>query len=634
LGISETTGTLYAVYSWIVVAATFPKLMREIRGARLAVSQQEERTMVETDVARRVVERFHGDRSRLLDMARAIHAELGAITDKTVAALAEALGMPTVDVCDMVSFYTFLPRDPHARNVIYLCNAVVERMQGADTIARALELATGTTFGAPKGDSDISLRYTSCIGLSDQAPSALVNGVPLTSLSEDDIPDLVAKICAGEDLSLIQQAQIDNDVRLAGPVIFAPAERGAAVRKAVTMTPEEIINELNISRLRGRGGAGFPAAMKWDFCRKSQSDAHYVVCNADEGEPGTFKDRVVLTQQPNLVFSGMTVAAFALGAREGILYLRAEYGYLERHLEQELAKLRHLGLLGENICGYEGFDFDIRIQVGAGAYICGEESALIESMEGRRGAPRARPPFPVQQGYLGKPTLVNNVETFSCAARILMQGGAWFASMGTKDSTGTKLLSVSGDCEKPGVYELEYGISVRQLLELVGAEDAQAVQMGGPSGRCLAPKDFARSISFEDVPTGGSVIIFGPDRDLLEYMRQFTEFFVEESCGWCTPCRVGTTLLERELKRILDGEATDIDLNALETLGLTIKTMSQCGLGQTAANPILTTLRNFPELYSARVRPENGLKAKNLEKAEAAFFAAAGPRPETGETQS
>ncbi|MBX3177453.1 MAG: NAD(P)H-dependent oxidoreductase subunit E [Candidatus Hydrogenedentes bacterium] len=588
--------------------------------------------MVDTDLIKRIVQQYGSDRSRLMDMARAVHAALGHISEEASAALAEALGVPLVEVRDMVSFYAFFSREAQAQNVVRLCHAAVERMQGADAIAAALESAAGTRFGANDPGADIALRYTSCIGLSDQGPSALVNGVPLTNLTADDIPGIVAAIRSGADLSKLPQASVDNDVRVAGPVIFASTERGAAVRKAVTMTPDEVIDEINTSRLRGRGGAGFPTAMKWRFCRDAKGEAHYVVCNADEGEPGTFKDRVILAQNPNLVFGGMTVAAYAVGAREGILYLRAEYEYMVPHLEGELAKRRHLGLLGTNICGREGFDFDIRIQLGAGAYICGEESALIESLEGKRGAPRARPPFPVQCGYLGQPTLVNNVETLCCAARILVNGGAWFAGIGTKDSTGTKLLSVSGDCEKPGVYELDYGITVRQLLEMVGAENAQAVQMGGPSGRCLAPKDYARTISFDDLPTGGSVMIFGPERDIIEVMRQFTAFFAEESCGWCTPCRAGTTLLEKGLEKILEGRATDRDLRELESLGLTVKTMSRCGLGQTAANPVLTTLRNFPDLYADRVRPDNGGVGIDLEKAEAEFHAIAGHAAATGET--
>jgi [NiFe] hydrogenase diaphorase moiety large subunit len=266
-----------------------------------------------------------------------------------------------------------------------------------------------------------------------------------------------------------------------------------------------------------------------------------------------------------------------------------------------LSRRRRHGLLGQNIAGREGFDFDIRIQMGAGAYVCGEESGLIESLEGKRGAPRDRPPYPVQRGYKLEPTSVNNVETLCCAARIMEKGADWFVKHGTRDSTGTKLLSVSGDCKHPGVYEVEYGITVDKLLQLVGGEDAQAVQVGGPSGACLAPKDYGRKISFEDIPTGGSIIVFGPQRDLLKHVLDFTEFFAEESCGWCAPCRVGTTLLKMKLEKILDGRGTASDLEELKQLGTTVKMMSRCGLGQSAANPVLTTLQNLPELYRKRI---------------------------------
>ena len=298
------------------------------------------------------------------------------------------------------------------------------------------------------------------------------------------------------------------------------------------------------------------------------------------------------------------------------MYLRGEYAYLLDNLEKVLAKRRHLGLLGENICGREGFSFDIRIQLGAGAYVCGEESALIESAEGKRGAPRDRPPFPVQKGYKNEPTSVNNVETLCCAARILEKGGEWFAKIGTKDSTGTKMLSVSGDCEHPGVYEVEYGITIENLLELVGAKDTQAVQVGGASGKCVAPKDFGRRISFEDLPTGGSIMIFGKNRDLLECMHQFIEFFIEESCGWCVPCRAGTTLLEKKFRQILDGKGTAQSLAELRRIAQTIKAMSRCGLGQTSANPILTTIYDFADLYAERIKEEDGkLLTFDLQKA-------------------
>jgi len=312
---------------------------------------------------------------------------------------------------------------------------------------------------------------------------------------------------------------------------------------------------------------------------------------------------VLLTEFPDLVFDGMTVAGYALGARHGLVYLRGEYAYMWDALQEVLATRRNLKLLGTGICGREGFDFDIRIQLGAGAYICGEESSLLESLEGKRGAPRDRPPFPTERGYLAQPTAIDNVETFACAARIVEKGAGWFAGFGTKESTGTKLMSVSGDCTHPGVYEVPFGITVNELLDLVGATDAQYVQVSGPSGQAVAPKDFGRRIAYEDLSTGGSTMIFGPGRDVLDIALQFADFFVVESCGWCTPCRVGTTLLKQGMEKVVAGRATLSDLAGMEALGNTVMRMSRCGLGQTAPNPILTTMRNFPELYEARLAP-------------------------------
>ena len=568
-----------------------------------------------SQVIDQIVDQFGKDRSRLMDIARAVHAKLGHLPEEAIGCIQQALGMHRVEVRDMASFYSFLSQEPKGKTVVRLSHSVVERMKGADEVAKAFEQTVGVPFGATSEDGAISLEYTACIGLSDQAPAALIGGVPVTHIKPSDVPQIVEALRGGAEASSLPQAEVNLNLRQPGQVIFAPTERGAAIRKAVNMAPDGVINEINKARVRGRGGAGFPTAMKWDFCRKAEGNAHYVVCNADEGEPGTFKDRVILTEKPDLVFEGMTVAGFAIGAEEGLLYLRGEYEYLLPHLDRVLAKRRSLGMLGQNVCGREGFNFDIRIQMGAGAYICGEESALIESLEGKRGAPRDRPPFPVQRGYKNEPTSVNNVETLCAAARIVEKGADWFSAIGTKDSTGTKLLSISGDCEHPGVYEVEYGITVDKILEMVGAQDAQAVQMGGPSGQCLAPKDYGRRISFEDLPTGGSVIVFGPGRDVLECMHQFVEFFIEESCGWCAPCRVGTTLLAKMMKKVLDGKGTKADLDALQKVGTTVKTMSRCGLGQTAANPILTTLQNFSSLYDARIKSDEFIPSFDLGKA-------------------
>jgi len=591
--------------------------------------------MDQENIIREIVERYGKDRTRLMDMARDVQAKCGYISEQSMEYIARMLGIPLVEVRDMVSFYSFFRRDKGGKNTVRLCNAVVERIKGMEQVAEAFEKSTGTCFGKTSEDGLISLEYTPCIGMSDQAPSALINDIPVTSIKPEDVPDIVADLKKGVKYTAENlphaSSHIEKNLMKRGSVIFSPMERGRALRAALNMTPDEVIETITRSRLRGRGGAGFPTGMKWSFCRKAKGEAHYVICNADEGEPGTFKDRVILTEAPDLLFEGMTIAGYAIGAKLGFLYLRGEYVYLKDSLEKSLERRRHLGLLGQNICGKEGFNFDIRIQVGAGAYVCGEESALIESLEGKRGAPRDRPPYPVTNGYMGQPSSVNNVETFCCAARVLEKGADWFSGIGTKDSTGTKLLSISGDCERPGVYEVEYGITIDGILEMVGAEDAQAVQVGGPSGTCVAPKDFGRRICFEDLPTGGSIMIFGENQDLLEIVKHFTEFFIEESCGWCAPCRVGTTLLLMKLDKILKGKGSTIDLEELEELGNTVKSMSRCGLGQTAANPILTTLKNFRHLYTARVVSEDYIPPFDFEKAIAAGVEIAGREPVTEE---
>jgi [NiFe] hydrogenase diaphorase moiety large subunit len=572
----------------------------------------------DTAVIAKVVQEYGKDPHRLMDIVRGVHEQTGYLSDDAVEEIARTLGVHRVQVADMASFYTFFDREPTGKCTIRLSNCVVDQMHGMEAVAKAFEKELGISFGETTPDGMISLKYTSCTGMCDQAPGGLINGMVVTGLTPKDVPEIVAAIKKeGGRVSkseLFPNAEVQPNLRQGGAVIMAPFENGIAVRKALNMSPEDVIEEVNKSKLRGRGGAGFPTGMKWSFCRKAKG-THYIVCNADEGEPGTFKDRLILTEQADLLFEGMTIAGYAIGATEGLMYLRAEYSYLWPHLEQVLARRRRNGLLGQSICGREDFNFDIRIQLGAGAYVCGEESSLIESLEGKRGAPRDRPPYPVQKGYMDQPTAVNNVETLCAAARVLEKGGEWFAKIGTLESTGTKLLSVSGDCRHPGVYEVEYGITVDQLLDLVGAHDAQAVQVGGPSGHCLAPKDYGRKISFEDMPTGGSVIVFGPKRDLLEQVLSFTEFFAEESCGWCVPCRVGTTLLKMKLGKILEGRGTASDLEELKDLGNTVKTMSRCGLGQTAANPILTTLQNFPALYKQRITEKDFIPHFDIESA-------------------
>jgi [NiFe] hydrogenase diaphorase moiety large subunit len=544
------------------------------------------------------------DRSRLLDVVEQVQQRFGYLSNDAVAAIANGLGIHPVEVEDMVSFYSFLDREKRGGFRIRLSKTPISFMQGAQAVATAFEQALGLSMGETSADGMFTLEWTSDIGMADQEPAALINRMVLTALTPDCVAGIIVALRAGRqdsDLSLLPNAAVRPSLVQAGALLSGPRERGAGTRAAVARTPDQVIEEMTRSKLRGRGGAGFPTGMKWRLTRKSAGSEHYLVCNADEGEPGTFKDRVLLTDFPDLVFDGMTVAGYALGARQGIVYLRGEYAYMRDGLQQVLAARRNLGLLGTNICGRDGFDFDIRIQLGAGAYICGEESSLLESMEGKRGAPRDRPPFPTERGYLRQPTAIDNVETLACAARVAEKGAAWFAESGTKDSTGTKLMSVSGDCARPGVYEVPFGITINELLDLTGATETRYVQVSGPSGQAVAPKDFGRRIAYEDLSTGGSTMIFGAGRDVLDIARQFADFFVVESCGWCTPCRVGTTLLKQGMEKVVAGRATLTDLAQMAALGNTVVRMSRCGLGQSAPNPILSTMRNFPELYEARL---------------------------------
>ena len=402
----------------------------------------------------------------------------------------------------------------------------------------------------------------------------------------------------------------DKNKKRTGPVIFSRYEKGAGVKKALEIGRENILFELKGSGLKGRGGAGFPTATKWMLSAAAMDEKKFVVCNADEGEPGTFKDRVLLLEYPELVFEGMVIAGYTIGAKTGIVYLRGEYEYMLEALEDYLSKMRDENLLGNKILGKEDFEFDISIRLGSGAYVCGEETALIESLEGNRGEPRNRPPYPVNTGYLGYPTIVNNVETLSSVPHIITKGGDWFRKYGTDKSTGSKLFSVSGDCKKPGVYELPWGTKINELLKIVGAGDTKAVQVGGASGTCIPKSKFDRAFAYEDAPTGGSVIIFNESRDMLKVLKNFMEFFIEESCGQCTPCRVGNTKLLEGIEKIENGDFTFAYINNLKELGRTMQVASKCGLGQSSPNSFISILENFKEeIFRTNGRGRNNGKA-------------------------
>ncbi|NLX60132.1 MAG: NADH:ubiquinone oxidoreductase [Phycisphaerae bacterium] len=569
---------------------------------------------LEADV-KKICKACGNDRTRMMDIVRSVQEQCGCVSGEAMDLIAREVSCHRVEVESVVSFYAFLSTRPKGKVVIRLCDDVIDEMKGSDQVAAALKTELGIDFGETTADGAITLEHTPCIGMCDQAPAAMVNDEVVTYLSGDaarsmvrslrehmDPKKLVGRFGDGNNGHDLVRSMVHNNIRQSGEVVLAPLAEGAALKNALAMSPAEVIRDVKTARLRGRGGAGFPTGMKWEFTRNAPGTQRYVLCNADEGEPGTFKDRVILTERPDVLIEGMTIAGYAIGSDTGVLYLRAEYAYLRSFLEQALHDRRNKGLLGKDICGKKGFNFDIRIQMGAGAYICGEETSLISSVEGLRGDPKNRPPFPAQKGLHQCPTTVNNVETFCCVSRILEKGPGWFAQMGSKGSPGTKVLSISGDCHRPGVYEVPFGIKLSDVLKLCGAEDAAAVQVGGPSGTMVSPAEFGRTICYDDLATGGSVMVFGPKRNLLKVVRKFLEFFIEESCGYCTPCRVGNVLLLERLNRILDGRGEPSDLPYLERLGQTIKTAARCGLGQTSPNPVLTTLKSFRSAYESLVK--------------------------------
>ncbi len=385
-----------------------------------------------------------------------------------------------------------------------------------------------------------------------------------------------------------------------------------AVAKALLdMSPEEIIEEIKRSGLRGRGGAGFPTGLKWEFARKAPGDVKYIICNADEGDPGAFMDRSVLEGDPHAVLEGMIIGAKAIGAIRGFIYCRAEYPLALRRLEIAISQAKEYGLLGEDILG-SGFNFDIEIYQGAGAFVCGEETALMASIEGRRGNPRPRPPYPAQKGLWGKPTVINNVETFANVPKIILNGGDWFAGIGTEKSKGTKVFALTGDVNNIGLVEVPMGTTLRTIIFDIGGgipkkRKFKAVQLGGPSGGCIPEKYLDTPVDYESITElgaimgSGGMIVMDEKTCMVDMARFFLRFIQDESCGKCPPCREGTGRMLEILDRIVEGKGEPGDIELLEELSYMIRDTALCGLGQTGPNPVLSTLRHFREEYEAHI---------------------------------
>jgi [NiFe] hydrogenase diaphorase moiety large subunit len=564
-------------------------------------------TAMHEDPVERVLAAHGGRRDRLVQILREVQAHTSWLPREVLARIATGVGLTPAVVEGVAGFYRFLHLAPVGRVHLLWSDSVSDRQQGSRVLAHELCRRLGVLPGQVSADGAVSVGFTSCTGLPDQGPALLVNHHQvLTRMDGERVAQLAdllrARVPPGQWPAEWQR--VDDNVQRADVLLGSAPLMGSALRAMLARGSDATLAEIEASRLRGRGGAGFATGTKWRLARQAalpEGGTRFVVCNADEGEPGTFKDRVLLARRAHTLLEGMTVAARVLGARQGFIYLRGEYRYLLEALEATLARRRAAGLLGPRILGVAGFDFDIEIHLGAGAYVCGEESALIESLEGKRGVPRIRPPFPVEKGYLGQPTIVNNVETFCAAAMIAERGGAWWTAIGTAASSGTKIHSVSGDVERAGVYEFPFGVSVADILSAAGARRTQAVQVGGPSGACLAEAEFGRRIGFEDVPTAGAFVVFDESRDMFEVAQGYSQFFAHESCGFCTPCRVGTELIVRRMDKLAAGYGSGFDETELRELEALLHGATHCGLGASAANPLRDTLARFPAAYRRRL---------------------------------
>ncbi|MDD4927884.1 MAG: NAD(P)H-dependent oxidoreductase subunit E [Gallionella sp.] len=564
-----------------------------------------------------ILDRRQHNAHNLLQILIEAQEHYGYIHPDALDYLSEHLQLPRARIEGVAGFYSFLHLRPAGVYRVLFSDNIIDRMAGSLDLMAGMCSQLWVEPGKVSEDGQLCISTTSCTGMCDQGPAMLVNNLAINRLDASRVNAICELIREQVPVTAwpVSFFSIEDNIRRRDILLESHFISGSALNALIQRGTQQTLQEIKTSRLRGRGGAGFSTGAKWELCRAATGDQHYVVCNADEGEPGTFKDRVLLNNFADMVFEGMTLCARIVGAAKGFLYLRGEYRYLLDHLQAVLQHRRQLNLLGEAILGLDDFNFDIEIHLGAGAYICGEESALIESMEGKRGTPRNRPPFPVTNGYLDQPTVVNNVETFAAASLIGLRGGDWYAQIGTDTSSGTKILSVSGDCERPGLYEYPFGVSVCQVLSDCGAQDTQAVQISGPSGMCIAPDEFSRRIAFDDIPTAGAFMVFNRSRDMFEVARNFVHFFAHESCGFCTPCRVGTSLLSNMMDKLSHGHGSPYDFAEIEKLNVLLQSTSHCGLGHSACNPVLDTIARFRPAYEKRLAHKEFVPAFDLDHA-------------------
>ncbi len=541
-------------------------------------------------------------RSGLLPALHAAQKIYGWVSEPVATEIAKALRVPLADVHGVIEFYSLFYNQPTAKRVFRVCTDIACGLKGADGILQHLCDHHGLQPGQTKPDLSLTIEASPCLGLCEHAPNALVDNDAETNINlEKDSYELGRPPSWVYGSIRLLTANCGN-----GTTPLSAYGKYEAFTKALKMQPAEIMGEVKASGLFGRGGAAFPTRIKWESVAAEEADQKYVICNADESEPGTFKDRVLLLDDPHRTIEGMLIAAFAVGASKGYVYIRGEYPYIVPAVENALKEAREAGWLGENILG-SGFSFDIEIRLGAGAYICGEETALFESVEGKRGFPRVKPPFPTTHGLFGKPTVINNVETLCNVPLIISMGSGEYTKLGTEKSPGPKLFCLSGDVVKPGLYEVPFGLTLRELIEMAGGipdnKKLQAVLLGGAAGAFATPAQLDTRLTFEDLraaglPLGsGVVMVFDETHDLRDTFRRLGHFFAHESCGKCYPCQMGTQRQMEILDRLAEGKSLPGDVERLQDVGWTMTDASLCGLGQTAASAILSAMKLWPELF-------------------------------------
>ena len=550
-------------------------------------------------------------RSGLLPALHAAQKIYGWLPEAVAAEVAASLKVPLADVHGVIEFYSLFYNEPVGRRIIRVCTDPACALKGGDEVLGHLCSHHGIQPGQTTPDRSLTVEGSTCLGLCDQAPGALVDEQAETNIylhyEKYDLGRphsivggslrLLTANCGNGTTSLKKYggyAAFEKALRM------KPAEVLALMKASGEVESEEIVSEIKAAGLVGRGGAAFPTGVKWEGTARAGGMPKYVICNADESEPGTFKDRVLLLDDPHRTIEGMCITAYAIGASKGYIYLRGEYPYILPALEGALEESRAAGYLGRQ--------FDIEVRLGAGAYICGEETALFESIEGKRGFPRVKPPFPTTHGVFGKPTVINNVETLCNVPLIVSMGAAIYRQIGTPQSPGTKLFCVSGDVGTPGLFEVPFGVTLRELLKMAGDVTGgalQAVLFGGAAGAFATPDQLDVKLTFEDLrdaglPLGsGVVMIFNETRDLRDVLKRLGRFFAHESCGKCYPCQMGTQRQMEILDRVADGRVLPGDFERLQDVGWTMTDASLCGLGQTAASAVLSAMKLWPEKFRA-----------------------------------